>query len=236
MTVDDPRTLVSLGCRVLGSMGLSDLIWGHVSVRDPDGRGVWIKAGGLGFDEIGDEQVLLIDREGNLLEGTGRVHLEYPIHTEVLAARPDATAVVHTHGEAAVTFGATGAPLRPIGHEGSLFTPPGPARYTATSDLIRTPQMGAEMAACLADRNAMLLVNHGVVTAGRDLPTAVLTTIFLEKACRMQLQAAAAGGQLAWTSDSEALAKRDRVYGPGQIAAAWNYLVRRLPPLPGALR
>jgi L-fuculose-phosphate aldolase len=231
MTADDPRTLVSLGCRVLGMMGLSDLIWGHISVRDPDGRGVWIKAGGLGFDEIGEEQVLLVDREGNLLEGSGRVHLEYPIHTEVLAARPDATSVVHTHGEAAVTFGATGAQLRPIGHEGALFSPPGPARYTETSDLIRTPAMGASVAECLADRNALLLVNHGVVTAGADVPTAVLTAIFLEKACRMQLQAAAAGDELSWTSDSEAVAKRGRVYGPGQIAAAWDYLVRRLPPV-----
>jgi len=139
------------------------------------------------------------------------------------------SAVVHTHGEAAVAFGATGMKLRPIGHEGTLFTPPALARYTKTADLIRTPDMGASLAEALGERNALLLVNHGLVTVGPDLPTAVLTAVFLEKACRMQLGAAATGHTLTWTPNEEALAKRDRVYGPNQIAAAWRYLVRSLP-------
>lgn len=227
----DPRTMVSLGCRVLGVAGQSDLIWGHVSVRDPGGRGAWLKAGGLGFDEITEDDVVLVDRSGQRLAGTGKVHLEYPIHTEVLAARPDVTAVVHTHAEAAVAFGATGLPLRPVGHEGTLFTPPELPRYAETADLIRTPEMGASVAAALGTRNAVLLVNHGIVTAGPDLPTAVLTAIILEKACRVQLAAQATGRDLVWSSDEEALAKRDRVYGPTQIAAAWAYLVRGLPPV-----
>jgi L-fuculose-phosphate aldolase len=209
-------------------MGQSDLAWGHVSVRDPDGRGVWIKARGLGFDEVGPNDVVLVDRAGRVLDGTGGVHAEYPIHTEVLAARPDAAAVVHTHPEAAVAFGATDLPLRPIGHEGALFSPPSPPRFTATSDLITTPELGAAVAAALGGHNALLLVNHGVVTVGGDLPTAVLGAVFLEKACRTQLAAAATGRPLTWSSDEEARAKRDSVFGPGQVAGAWRYLLRRL--------
>lgn len=229
MTDQDPRTQVSLGCRVLAMTGQSDLIWGHVGVRDPEGRGVWLKGAGLGFEEVSERDVVLIDRAGERLEGDGRVHYEFPIHTEVLAARPDAAAVVHTHTEGAVAFGATGMDLHPIGHEGALFSPHGPARYTLTSDLIRTPELGASLAQTLGDRNALLMVNHGLVTVGPDVKTAVLTAVILEKACRVQLAAAATGRTLSWTSDEEALAKRDSVYGPQQLAAAWRYLLRCLP-------
>lgn len=228
MTGGGTRSEVALGCRVLALEGQSDLIWGHVSSRDPGGRGTWLKGGGLAFEEITEDGVLLVDREGSLLEGRGKVHLEYPIHTEVMAARSDVGAVVHTHSESAVAFGSTGMELRPIGHEGSLFSPPGLARYTKSGDLIRTAEMGSEVAAALGDRNAVLLVNHGIVTVGPDVATAVLTAIFLDKACRVQLAAASAGRELSWSSDEEALAKRDRVYGSGQISAAWQYMGRRV--------
>jgi L-fuculose-phosphate aldolase len=109
-----------------------------------------------------------------------------------------------------------------------LFSPPPPPRFTATSDLIRTPELGAAVAAALGDHKALLLVNHGIVTVGNDLPSAVLAAVFLEKACRTQLAAAATGRPLAWSSEEESRAKRDSVYGSAQIAGAWNYLVRRV--------
>lgn len=228
MNAEEIRRQIALGCRALASTGQSDLIWGHVGARDPDGRGVWIKGGGLGFDEVTPDDVVLVSNEGALLEGTGKVHFEYPIHTEILNVRPDVDAVVHSHAEATVAFGATGMRLRAIGHEGTLFTPPDLLRYTATGDLIRTPKMGASVADALGDRNAMLLINHGMITVGNDIPTAIVTAIMLERACRMQLTASASGTDLNCSSDQEARDKRDRCYGPHQIAGAWEYLLRTI--------
>ncbi|WP_243711033.1 class II aldolase/adducin family protein [Actinomadura sp. KC216] len=105
-----PAEEVSVGCRVLAANGNADLIWGHLSVRDPGGAGVWLKAAGYGMEEITPDRVVLIDRDGTRLRGDGRVHLEYPIHTEIMAARRDAGAVVHSHAESAVAFAATGLP------------------------------------------------------------------------------------------------------------------------------
>src|SRR3954451_15756398 len=86
---DGVRNEVALGCRVLGAEDQGDLVWGHVSARDPDGRGVWMKASTYGFEEVGPEQVILVNADGQVVEGNGRRHAEYPIHTEVMAARPD---------------------------------------------------------------------------------------------------------------------------------------------------
>ncbi|MEV7284824.1 class II aldolase/adducin family protein [Streptomyces sp. NPDC093252] len=231
-----PAEEVALGCRVLAAHGNADLVWGHLSRRDPGGSDVWLKAAGYGMEEITADRVVRVDHGGRRTGGSGRVHLEYPIHTAIMAARPDVGAVVHSHGESAVAFAATGLPLRPVGHEGTLFWPPDIARFTLTGDLIHTPERGESVATALGDRNALLLHRHGLVTVGPDVPTAVLTAIFLEKACRMQLTVAATATHAPYAPEAdhfdpdEALAKRDRCYGPRQLADAWAYLVRSLDP------
>lgn len=221
---------VALGCRVLGAANQSDLVWGHLSARDPDGAGVWMKASGWGFEEISSDRVVLVDREGEVLAGDGRRHVEYPIHTELMANRPDVGAVVHTHSRSAVAFGATGQPLLPLSHEGTLFVPPDIARFTLTGDLITTRALGEAVASAVGARNAALMINHGLVVAAPSVETAVVTTILLDAACRMQLQALAAGGARHWSSDEEALSKRGNCYPDPLLQQAWDYLVRQLPP------
>jgi ribulose-5-phosphate 4-epimerase/fuculose-1-phosphate aldolase len=226
--IADLRAQVSLGCRVLGSEDQGDLVWGHVSARDPEGRGAWMKASTYGFEEVGVEQVILVDRDGHVVGGEGRRHAEYPLHTEVMAAREDVNSVVHTHAPEAVALGATGHPLRPISHEATLFVPPAMARFTQTGDLILTPELGRDVAAALGDRNALLLVNHGILTVGPDVATAVMTAVLLARACRIQLTAMSSGGWATWSDDAEALSKRGHCYPPELLAQAWAYLVRRL--------
>ena len=219
------RAEVALGCRILGLEDQGDFVWGHVSARDPDGRGIWMKAAALGFDEIGPSDVILVGWDGDVLEGGGRRHLEYPIHTELMRARDDVGAVVHTHAPWSVAFASTQQPLRPVSHEGTLFVPPDVARFTKTGDLILTAELGADVATAVADRNAALLVHHGIVTCGPDVVTAVMYAVFLERACRTNLRALAGGGPKTWSGDEEALAKREHVYSFRQ---AWDYLARRL--------
>jgi L-ribulose-5-phosphate 4-epimerase len=225
---DDLRAVVATGCRVLGHQGHGDLVWGHVSARDPDGRGIWMKASTFGFEEVTPDRVLLLDGVGNVLSGEGRPHAEYPIHTEVVSARPDVGAVVHTHPPNAVAFAALDVPLRPLSHEGTLFVPPDIRRFELTGDLILTPELGRALADELGERNVVLLVDHGIVTVGPDVPTAVVTAILLERACRMQLRAMAAGELRRWSDDDEALTKRAHCYSPALLRQAWEYLVRRV--------
>lgn len=226
--VDDPRRLVSVGSRVLGLEDQSDLVWGHLSMRDPDGRGVWMKRSTIGFGEVEPDDVLLVGRDGDVLDGDGRRHAEYPIHTEIMAARPDVRAVVHSHAANAVAFAALGVPLRPVSHEGTLFTPPDIARFTLTGDLILTADLGTALADALGDRNAVLMVNHGIAVAAADVPTAVVTAILLDRACATQLRAMAAGEIVHWSDEDEALAKREHCYPPPLLHQAWDHLVRGL--------
>ncbi|MBX6753839.1 MAG: class II aldolase/adducin family protein [Thermorudis peleae] len=226
--MEDPRELVALGCRVLGLEEQDDFIWGHVSLRDPAGRGVWMKASGLGFDEVTPADVILIGWDGRVLEGTRPRHSEYPIHTEILKRRPDVQSVVHAHPVYATAFAALGEPLRPISHEATAFVPPDVPRFTMTGDLITTEALGQALAETLGEASAVFLVHHGVVTVGPDVPTAVFRALLLDRACRKQLIAMSAGTLQRWSSDDEARAKREHCYSPRQVYAAWEFLVRRV--------
>jgi L-fuculose-phosphate aldolase len=226
--VRELREQVALGCRILAREDQGDFVWGHVSARDPDARGVWMKASTLGFEEVGPEQVILVSWDGEVLEGDGRRHAEYPIHTEVMRARPDVQSVVHTHAPWAVAFASTGQPLRPLSHEATMFVPPEVARFTETGDLILTRELGAALARAVADRNAAFMVHHGIVTCGPDVVAAVMAAVLLERACRTNIRAIAGGGPQTWSSDEEALSKRDHCYPPALLRQAWDYLARRL--------
>jgi ribulose-5-phosphate 4-epimerase/fuculose-1-phosphate aldolase len=223
---------LATGCRILGATGMGDMVWGHLSARDSeDATSFWMKSAGYGMEEMTPDLLVKVGPEGTKTAGAGRLHLEHFIHGGVYAARSDVGAVVHSHAESAVAFAATGMALRPIGHEGTLFSPPDIARFTSTGDLIRTRELGEQLAASLGDRNAILLHRHGLVTVGKDIRTAVLTAVFLDKACRLQLQAAAAGTPLSWSDEDEALAKRGRCYSDKQLDDAWGYLLRGLDPV-----
>jgi hypothetical protein len=114
-TSADVTALIAAGCRALWAAGQADLIWGHCSVRDPGGRGAWMKGSGWGFEELEPDRVVLVSPDGDVLDGAGRRHIEYPIHTEIMAQRGDVGAVVHTHSDAvnALCAGRAAAPAGP---------------------------------------------------------------------------------------------------------------------------
>jgi L-ribulose-5-phosphate 4-epimerase len=212
--------------RALGAAGLTDMVWGHAAVRDPGGRGVWMKAAGWGFEEIDAGRVLLVSPQGQVLSGTGRPHIEYPIHTQIMRRRPDAGCTVHTHAPSLSAFACLDIPLLPISHDGVLFCDPPVPRFTRTGALIATAELGDALADTLGDACACLMPSHGAVTAGPDAAAAVMYAVLLERACRTQLMAMAADDPKVWSDPAEVELKREQVWNPGQRQAGWEYLLR----------
>ncbi|MFE0152369.1 class II aldolase/adducin family protein [Nonomuraea sp. NPDC059007] len=223
------RELVSLSSRILGAGDQGDLVWGHSSARDPEGRGVWIKAAGWGLEEVTPSRVQLVSPAGEVLEGEGPRHSEYPIHTEIMAARADVGGVVHTHSPYAVALAAAGQELLPVSHAANFFVPPGVPRFTGTADLILTPALGRAVAATLADASAVFLVNHGIVTVGPTLRDATVAAIILERAAYQQWITRGFGTWPTWSDPGESVAKREHIFHPAAVEQVWEYLVRRLP-------
>jgi ribulose-5-phosphate 4-epimerase/fuculose-1-phosphate aldolase len=213
--------------RALGAGGQSDMVWGHASVRDPHGRGVWMKAAGWSFGEVTSARVALVTSDGEVLAGSGPRHIEYPIHTEVMNARRDVGSVVHTHAPAAVSFAALDVPLLAISHDGVEFAEPQVARFTLTGSLISSAELGRELAAVIGDGPGCLIPQHGLVTVGPDAATAVMRAVLLARACQVQLSAMAAGEIRLWSDSAEIALKKQQVWPESQINAGYTFLSRQ---------
>jgi ribulose-5-phosphate 4-epimerase/fuculose-1-phosphate aldolase len=213
--------------RALGASGQSDMVWGHASVRDPEGRGAWMKAAGWSFEEVTPDRVALVSPAGEVLAGNGPRHIEYPIHTEVMNARPDVGSVVHTHAPPALAFAALDQPLLALSHDGVEFAEPQVARFTRTGALIKSADLGHALAEAIGDGVGCLIPRHGLVTVGPDAATAVMRAILLARACHVQLQALAAGEIRTWSDSAEIARKKAEVWPQSQINAGYAYLCRQ---------
>jgi len=119
--VDSPEDIAVAANRALAAAGHSDMIWGHASVRLPDGSGIVTKSSGWSFEELTTQRLVRVAWDGRRLAGDGTVHIEVPIHTQIMAARPDVEAVVHTHAPAVTAFASLGVPMRAISRDGVPF-------------------------------------------------------------------------------------------------------------------
>jgi L-fuculose-phosphate aldolase len=220
-TSSDPRSLIADACRILHACGHSDVVWGHVAIRDAGGRGVWLKGSRLGLEEVTSEDVILISWDGEILQGSAGRHNEYPIHTEIMGRRSDVNAVVHTHPVHAIAFAATGRPLTHLSHEAMHFVPPDIPRFESTSDIVDTPELGRALADVLGNQVGVLMPHHGITTVGPNVGEAVAAAVQLERACQIALLA---GPGAVPARDEDAVQKHRR--SGHRLQEVWTYLSR----------
>lgn len=170
--------------RILAMYGHEDQIAGHVSMRDPAGRGLWLKRGEIGLSEVTENDFNLIDMSGQVLEGPGPHHSEWPIHSQILLARPDLNYVAHTHSPYVVLQSCMTEDLRPYLSE-IFFAHPG--RFEG-SERIRHIEQGDRLARAMGASNAVILRNHGGCFAGRTIAELCIIGIRLEKSCKVHVE------------------------------------------------
>lgn len=219
---------LATACRVLAMEGHNDVSLGHLSLRDPDGRGMWLKRFFIGLDEVaGADDFVLMDLDGNKLGGDGECHNEWPIHAEILRARPEVQVVGHTHPFHACILAATGQPLLPVGQEGIYFAGNTP-HYRDTSDLVNTPKLGRDLAATMGDAWMVLMKNHGVTFCGNSVAQATILGVNLEKAAKAQLTLEASGVDWSYPDMIETGQKIETMAGLALWENFFAYYTRKL--------
>lgn len=214
-------------CAALVVAGQQDMVWGHAAVRDPDGRGVWIKRSGVAFEELTVDDVHLVGWDGAVQEGRGRPHVECFIHLEIMRVRDDVTTSIHSHPPAVNAFSALDEPLRAISHEGVLFVEPQLPRSPLSGDLVADADRGAQLAAALGSARACLMPRHGLVAVGGDDAAATMTAVLLDRACALHLAARAAGVIRSFSDAQEIRDKTAHVWPPAQLQAGYSHLLRK---------
>lgn len=239
--------LVATACRVLAEQGLVEHVLGHVSVRTgPDSLLVRCRGpreAGLAYTTAEDVRpVPLTGPAGSSPEagadagaGAWSVPNELPIHRAVLRRRPEVTAVVHAHPPAVVAQSLLDEPLLPIY---GAYDIPGAALAAdgipvwPRSALVSTDALGADLAAALGDRPAVVLRGHGLVTVGEGdpataVPLAVLRALAVDRLAGITLRVRTAGGRPA-PIDPADLAGLPDLGAAFTVDTLWRHLLRRL--------
>lgn len=151
---------------------------GNISARDPESGMVVIKPSGVMYDELRPEDHVVLNLDGDVVEGDLKPSSDTASHLYIYRHRPDINGIVHTHSPYATAFAALGKPipvyLTAIGDE---FGQPIPCAGFA---LIGGEEIGKEVVDHIGDCAAVLLKNHGVFTVGKDARSAVKAAIMTE--------------------------------------------------------
>jgi len=163
------RADVLRAARDMSASGLSAGTSGNVSARAPGGMLVTPSA--FPYDEMGEDDIVLVDLEGQILEGECKPTTEWPMHAAIYRARPEAGAIVHAHA----TFCTTLAVLRrdiPSFHY-MVALAGGHSIRCAPYAAFGTPSLADHAVGALEGRTACLLANHGMVAFGASPASAL---------------------------------------------------------------
>lgn len=174
--------------------------FGHISARLPDSDRWMITRHSLGADAKADD-FLVFDLDGKKLSGGGVVPGEYPIHLEILRARPDVGSVIHYHGMYSTAFTTSEQRLRPIHLMGTLFHDGIP--IYPDPRLVSDRQRGEALARALGSHRAVLLRAHGAAITGASVEEAVGGAFLFEENAHRACVSAGLGKPL-WLDDATA--------------------------------
>jgi L-fuculose-phosphate aldolase len=182
------REAIVAACLELSRTGLVVGTAGNVSVREGDL--VAVTPSGIRYAELTAELVGVHRLDGAAVEAPLAPTSELPLHLSVYAARPEVGAVVHTHSPAATALSALVDEVPTVHYYAAMFGGPVVVAPYATYG---TEELAANAVDALRERTACLLGNHGAVTVGPDLATALDKSVYLEWLCDVYLRAASAG-------------------------------------------
>src|SRR5260370_11881670 len=190
MPNEELRREVALANRVVHAAGLVNA-FGHVSARLPRTDTFFFPTRASPALASSD-RLLVLDTDGNIRDGDGEPNTEFWIHARIYSARPDVAGVAHVHSPACVVLGQIGQPLKVLHNSGGAFADGVP--LFERIGLIRSRELGDEVAATLGAGRAMLLRGHGANIAESDVRRTTVVACFLEEAADLQLRALAAAG------------------------------------------
>ena len=109
--LEDLRRRVWQANLMLPKNNLVTMTSGNVSARDVETGLVVIKPSGVPYETMSPEDIVVVDLEGNVVEGDLKPSVDCPTHLYVYRHRPDVNGIVHTHSPYATAFAALGRPI-----------------------------------------------------------------------------------------------------------------------------
>jgi L-ribulose-5-phosphate 4-epimerase len=182
----------------LPKYGLVTFTWGNVSAIDRDTGLVVIKPSGVEYDVMRPEQMVVVNLDGNIVEGDLHPSSDTPTHLVLYKASPYLGGIVHTHSTFATIFAQANLDIPAFGTTGAdYFYGDVPCTRRMTSKEITGEyerDTGTVIRECFEKRKlswndmpAVVVANHGPFTWSKDAREAVHNAVVLEEVAKMAL-------------------------------------------------
>jgi L-fuculose-phosphate aldolase len=189
---DISQRMVKAG-KELHAQGLVRGASGNISARVPFTDTFLIKPSGARMECLKPEELVLVDLQGNKIKGKSNVSMETPIHAAIYRARKDVQAVVHTHAPTATAFGIAKTEILPLQVEMFMLLQNGVP--VVPFELPGSKALAEAIQRKMADYDAVILENHGIVTVGSTIEAACNLNEMVEEAAKIQLLAMTLAGR-----------------------------------------
>lgn len=192
------RVQLAAAYRIFSHLGWVEMIFNHITVRVPGSREgdparFLINPFGLHYSEVTASNLVLIDVEGNpVRESNWPVNRAgFVIHSAIHGALENAHCVMHTHTTTGMAVASLKAGLSPTNFYAAQLH--GRVAYHDFEGITVNPDEQQRMLASIGTRPAVILRNHGLLAWGPSIPEAFMMLWTLQRACDIQVAAAAAG-------------------------------------------
>ncbi|GHB02958.1 hypothetical protein GCM10010330_66440 [Streptomyces tendae] len=178
--------------RLFGRFGFEEGVAGHITARDPEYPDhFWVNPFGMSFKHVKVSDLLLVNHDGEVVQGRHRVNrAAFAIHSAVHAARPDVIGAAHSHSVYGKALSATTQRLEPLTQDACAFYEDHGC-YENYSGVANDPEEGRRIAEALGGHKAVILRNHGLLTAAGSVDAAAWWFITMERSAQAQLAAKA---------------------------------------------
>jgi len=205
------ETLVEYGKKLIDT-GLTVGTGGNISIYDRESGYMAITPSGLEYHKLSPKDIIIMDLDGNVVEGNWKPSSEYQMHSLVYKNREDVNAMVHTHAIYSTTISALNVELPAVdylvAHSG------GKNIRCAKYATYGTAELAENALEAMKGRKAVLLANHGINVVGTDMNEAFAITEQLEFCARVYWQAKAIGDPVILEDDEmEMMVDRFKNYG-----------------------
>lgn len=166
--------------------------WGNISKRIADKDLFAITPSGIDYKKIQPKDIVILDLEGEIVDGNKEPSVEKHLHRYLYKARDDIKAIVHTHSIYASAMAAARKAIP--GAMEDLVQIVGGSVDVADYDLPGSEDVAQNAVEALGEKDGVLLANHGVVGVSADLPNALKVCQIIEKSARITIAAQSVGG------------------------------------------
>jgi L-fuculose-phosphate aldolase len=181
----------------LFSIGLLTATGGNISALASDGETMWITPSQMYKGGLTETDLVHIQPDGTIIEGTHAPSVEYQMHAAAYRVRPGTTGAVHTHAPVATAFGICNQTFPPINTDAVFLHD----TVTVPWYMPGSKELADAVAVALEKSRSAILQNHGLMTVDKNLRKAATRAMMLEETAKIVLYCKQFGGTVSVLPD-----------------------------------